>query len=236
MINEKIEVDDKFLSLAKTLKQPIICDIGSRDATEGLYLFHELASKKLHVFEPNPEAIVKCKENIKNENNVVLNEIGLSNKKGEIEFYPIDSQASERKDIGLSSMYKVNPAYTKRRGNIEQKSIKIQVTTLDEYFIDEEMPNILWIDVEGAELKVFEGGGNVLKNVNLIQVEVGFREMHVGKPLFWSIDDFLKQNDFRFYGFVEFSKIKGWMYKNKLLPNLPWRANAIYYKNMEPDL
>jgi len=234
MINSEIEVDEKFLNLAKKLVQPIICDIGSRDATEGLYLFHELDSKKLHVFEPNPEAIAKCKENIKKENNVILNEFGLSDKKGEIEFYPIDSQSSERKDIGLSSLYKINPAYTKRRGSIEQKSIKIQVTTLDEYFMDKEMPNILWVDVEGAELKVFEGGKNVLKNVELIQVEVGFREMHIGKPLFWEIDDFLKQNDFLFYGFIEFSKIKGWMYINKVLPNLPWRANAIYCKNKGP--
>jgi len=188
MINKEIEVDEKFLSLAWKLKHPIICDVGSRDATEGLYLFHELDSEQLHVFEPNPEAIAKCKENIKNEKNIVMNEFGLSDKKCEIEFYPIDSQSSERKDIGLSSMYKVNPAYTKRRGTIEQKSIKVQVSTLDEYFMDKKMPNILWVDVEGAELKVFEGGENVLKNVDLIQVEVGFREMHIGKPLFWQID------------------------------------------------
>lgn len=81
MINQEIEVDEKFLNLAKKLKQPIICDIGSRDATEGLYLLHELDSEKLHIFEPNPEAIEKCKENIKNEKNVVLNEFGLSDKK-----------------------------------------------------------------------------------------------------------------------------------------------------------
>ncbi|MDH5328146.1 MAG: FkbM family methyltransferase [Gammaproteobacteria bacterium] len=223
-----IEVSDKFLDLAKQVKNPIICDIGSRDAVEGLYLQKTLNAKKLHIFEPNPEAIAKCKNNIGETPNVVMNEFALSDSIGEIEFYPVDSEASDRKDIGLSSMYKVNPNYTKSRGKIEQSIIKVQTSTLDDYFKDQEAPTILWVDVEGAELKVFQGGLQTLKNVELIHVEVGFRQMHVGKPLFWEINQFLEQQDFRFEGFVEYSTLKTWLYVNKWLPNLPWRANAIY--------
>src|SRR5262245_61941897 len=119
-----MEVSEKFLRLARRLNRPVICDIGSRDATEGLFLLDELTGKSLHVFEPNPDAIKRCRENIKDRKDVVMNEFGLSDKTGEVEFFPIDLETSEQKDIGFSSMYKVNPDYTKGRRKVNQTPIK----------------------------------------------------------------------------------------------------------------
>ena len=223
-----MEVSKKFLRLARRLNEPIICDIGSRDATEGLYLLDQLDGRILHIFEPNPEALVRCRENIVDRENVVMNELGLSDASGEVDFFPIDLQTSEQKDIGFSSMYKFNPEYTKGRRRAKQTPIKIRVTTLDEYFDGKDKPDILWIDVEGAELDVLKGAANVLKHVSLIHLEAGFRPMHIGRPLFAEIDKLLTTNGFRLYGFKEFPKILGQLYLARLLPNPPWRCNAIY--------
>ena len=83
-------------------------------------------------------------------------------------FYPVNPDESGNKDIGFSSLHKLNPDYTKRRGSIVQDEITVQTTTLDAYFSGKEPPDILWpdiwIDVEGAELEVLRGGKEVLRH------------------------------------------------------------------------
>lgn len=227
------EVPEIFIDYARKVKNPIIADIGSRDATEGLYIFDKLNAKELYIFEPNPMAIKICKENISEHSpseNIHLNEIALSDTPGEVSFYPVNPEASDRKDIGVSSMLKINPKYTKRRGSIEQDKITVSASTADLYFNDKNKPNILWIDVEGAELLVLRGAADTLKNVELIHIEVSFRPMHIGKPLYWEINEYLIDNGFKLACFVGTSKLKSFLLRNKLMPNPPWRMNAIYIK------
>jgi len=134
-------------------------------------------------------------------------------------------------------MFPVNPAYaSERRGRIIQDQITVDATTLDSYFQGRPRgPDLLWIDVEGAEKLVLAGGKNVLKNVKLIHIKVSFRPMQVGKPLWWEIDAFLRDRGFRLLKFVGASRLKAFMVVHKLLPNLPWRWNAIYLRGEKPS-
>ena len=137
---------------------------------------------------------------------------------------------SDNKDIGFSSFLPINPDYTKRRGQIIQKEITVETTTLDSYFKGLSPPELLWVDVEGAELKALQGAAGLLKHVRLIHIEVSFRPMQVGKPLFWEIHKFLLSHKFAFYGFMEVSAVRSFLYRYRLLPNLPWRLNAVFYR------
>ena len=229
-----MQVNPKFITFAKELLpvNPVICDIGSRDALEGIHLFHELGGKCLHVFEPNPAAAAICRMNLERvPGDVHFNELAVSDGSGKLPFYPVNPDLSDNKDIGFSSLFPVNPDYMRRRGHISQDEVIVTATTLDEYFTDKQQPDLLWIDVEGAELKVFSGATNVLRNVAVIYVEVSFRPMQIGKPLFGDIHQFLKKNDFVFYGFMEVSALRGFLYRYHLWPSPPWRLNAIFYKH-----
>ncbi len=124
----------------------------------------------------------------------------------------------------------VNPRYTKNRGSIIQDHIKVTTVTLDSCFENRPHPDVLWIDVEGAELLVLQGAKKTLENVKFIHIEVSFRPMHVNKPLFWEIDAELKQSGFMLWKFMGKSRIKGFLAIKKLLPRLPWRWDAVYYK------
>ena len=84
------------------------------------------------------------------------------------------------------------------------------------------------MDVEGAELLVFRGGERALKHVRLIHVEVSFRPSHIGKPLYWEIDAFLRQRGFKLLKFVGASRLKAFIYVHRLFWNLPYRWNAMY--------
>lgn len=105
-----------------------------------------------------------------------------------------------------------------------------KATTLDEYFKHREQPDLLWIDVEGAELQVLRGAARVLRGVTLLHIEVSFRRMQIGKPLFWEIHSYLGERGFVFHSFMEVSALRGFLYRHRLLPNLPWRLNAVFYR------
>jgi FkbM family methyltransferase len=228
------EVPTAFIDIARKLAppQPVICDIGSRDALDGIHLARHLNASELHIFEPNPSAIETCRANIATYGagrEVMFNPIAVSDTIGTVDFFPVNTAESQNKDIGFSSMFPVNPAYTARRQKIVQDRVTVDTTTLDAYFAGRSsLPDILWIDVEGAELRVFKGAEEMLRHVSAIHVEVSFRPMQVGKPLFWEIDAFLKGRGFDVLGFPPASPLKAFLVVHRLLPNLPWRWNAIY--------
>ncbi len=228
-------VSQKFIRFARKVlpQRPVICDIGSRDAIEGIYLLRQLGGRSLHVFEPNPRAAELCRRNLAQamRRSVEFNEVAVSDRRGEMKFYAVDPVLSANKDIGFSSLFRINPEYTRRRGSVVHEELVVSGTTLDDYFIGKEQPDLLWVDVEGAELQVFRGASRVLGGVSLIHTEVSFRPMQISKPLFWDIHEHLTHCGFLFYGFMEISAFRSFLYRHRLLPNLPWRLNAVFYKN-----
>jgi FkbM family methyltransferase len=46
-----------------------------------------------------------------------------------------------------------------------QDAIRVPTTTLDAYFADKEPPDLLWVDIEGAELLALKGAAKVLTHV-----------------------------------------------------------------------
>jgi hypothetical protein len=57
------------------------------------------------------------------------------------------------------------------------------------------------IDVQGAELEIFQGGLKTLQGVQAIFSEVEFVPMYVGQPLFGDICAFLARQGFMFHKF-----------------------------------
>jgi hypothetical protein len=54
--------------------------------------------------------------------------------------------------------------------------------------------------------------------------------MQIGKPLFWEIENHLQRRGFRFGGFIEVPAWQGFVYRKRLVPNLPWRLNAVFHR------
>jgi FkbM family methyltransferase len=60
------------------------------------------------------------------------------------------------------------------------------------------------IDVQGAELAVFQGGEKVLRNATLVQTEVEFVELYENQPLFADVDCLLRSYGYQFHTFNGF--------------------------------
>ncbi|GIW67091.1 MAG: hypothetical protein KatS3mg095_0989 [Candidatus Parcubacteria bacterium] len=148
--------------LIKNLKpEDVFYDIG---ANLGYYTYLALEfCKEVHSFEPIKECIESLRLNLKDKNNVFINEVALSDKEGIIKLYvPGDL-------YGLSSI-KSNILHFKNLTTKEIPSI-----TLDKYIYEEKHnpPTFLKIDVEGAEFEVLKGAEKFFKNNSpMISLEV----------------------------------------------------------------
>ncbi len=141
--------------LIKNFKEnDIFYDVG---ANYGFYtcLAQEfIIDGEIHAFEPNPKIFRLLKQNARLDifKNTFLNEVALSDKIGEIEFF--DREISRHS--GGSSLIK-------HQHFLKYKVIKVKTTTLDYYISNHKPPTIMKIDVEGGESLVLKGGLELLK-------------------------------------------------------------------------
>ena len=188
----------------------IILDIGSRYGNESITLKRAFPNSRVYAFECNPDAIRVWRNNIRQED-IHLVEKAVSDVDGIVEFYPINPEKTitPHKDgnIGASSLFRANPAYPYEK--YSQDCITVESTTIIKWAMDNNIQHIdlVWLDVQGAELKVLTGMRNLLECVKLIHTEVCFKPVYIGQPLFKDIDAFLRSKNFLLVGF---ENISGW--------------------------
>lgn len=196
------EKKDDLVYLCKALGHiRIVYDCGSRDALDGLDLLARLEADELHIFECNPDGIRLCKKNIASYSgtgSIFMNELALSDGEGELKFFSIDPERTVTPhpdgNIGASSLFQPDPAYPKER--YATKVVQVRATSLDKYCETHRPPDLLWMDLQGAELRLLEGAKRTLPYVKAINLEVTFRRVFKGQPMFYQIHRFLKQKGF----------------------------------------
>ena len=147
----------------------------------------------------------------------VCDQMNLKAPKG-VEYYPHAlGEKNERKKLYITqhpmctSLYKPNEKLIRLYNNLEvahlKKETETETITLDTFADKYDINDVDFIkaDVQGAELDIFKGGKNVLKNVIKIICEVEFLPIYENQPLFGDICNFLNQNDFMFNKFLGFA-------------------------------
>jgi FkbM family methyltransferase len=96
-----------------------------------------------------------------------------------------------------------------RRETDTGKSIEIQTDTLDHFCSEHGISSIdiLKVDVEGAEDRVFSGAKEMLSRraIRSVFVEVYFRPVYDGMPMFWDLNARLSNFDFGLRGLYSLS-------------------------------
>ena len=132
-----------------------------------------------------------------------------------IKFFPIALGRTEERRVFYqtfnpmcSSLYKPNEKLIDLYQNMEFARLKsvenIETVSLD-YFIKEygiDTVDFIKIDIQGAELEVFQGGVNTLKSVVAIVCEVEFIQHYIDQPLFGDVCAFLAENKIMFHKFL----------------------------------
>jgi FkbM family methyltransferase len=118
-------------------KIPIIIDGGANIGISSLYFKFLYPQAQIIAFEPNPESADLFRQNITNNNlqNITLLPIGLSEKAGDLTFYPGDNKGS------------LSASFTSHNSG---RQLEIKTEQLS-FYIKKYLPEMVKLDVEGAE-------------------------------------------------------------------------------------
>jgi FkbM family methyltransferase len=133
----------------------------------------------------------------------------------EVSYFPVAlGRSEERRLLFLTrhpmccSLFKPQEELLRQYHNLEVSMLD-SVTSLDtvslDYFVTKHHINdvdFVKIDIQGAELEVFQGGTTALKNVVAIVTEVEFIPMYYKQPLFGDICQFLTDQGLMFHKFL----------------------------------
>lgn len=169
----------------KGFKPTVAVDIGAFEGQWSLQARKVFPDLKLLLIEPLPEKRAEIEElarSIGAESRFRL----LSDKAGEVvSFYVGSCGSSIHEPKRFESQY----------------SLEIETTTLDELLASShfEAPNIIKIDVQGAEDRVLRGGENVLKNAEVLIIELSIVNSYSQGLLVHDMINFLAQRNLYLY-------------------------------------
>jgi FkbM family methyltransferase len=172
---------------------PVILDIGANDGGTSASFLRLFPGGKVYAFEPDPRALSRFKSRIAvgqiDSKNCVLFEGAVSCASGFLPFY--QSQGTNPNlqwyetgwDLSGSLKRPLNSALPDVPSITFESTIQVPVTSLDEWAVDKHIRRIdlMWIDVQGAELDVLKGATKLLSQTEFIFLECGEQMAYEGQ-------------------------------------------------------
>jgi len=191
----------------------VIFEFGSRYGEDTVEFAKRYPAAMVYAFECNPNTLPECRKNTGEYSNITLTEKAVSDTCGTVSFYKIDKDKTETTwedgNQGASSLLKASGKYPVE--NYVQEEIKVESITLSKFIEDQHIPgiDILWMDIQGAELQALKGLGKDISKVKSIHIEVEFFEIYKDQPLFDEVKAFLNNADFELLDFSSQSDYSG---------------------------
>ena len=177
----------------------------------------------------------------------VCSKMNASAKRG-VKYYPYAlGKANEKRKLYItqhpmcSSLYKPNEELIRLYNAFEVAYLKeeteIDTITLD-YFIEQNKIgeiDFIKIDVQGAELDIFQGGKKTLENVLKIVTEVEFIPHYIDQPLFGDICKYLEKHNLMFNKFLGLAgrALKPLILKNAQTPSQHIWTDAVFIYHVQ---
>jgi len=170
-------------------KSVVIYDVGAnRGTTVDKFLQFSPASRII-AFEPYPPLAQEILKKYAQHANIVIDNSGISNVKGELLFYV-------NKGVDTSSF--LPPKLTGLNSDAQVKNteqITVPVKTIQDSFTENNLSriHILKLDIQGSELNALKGAENLLKDkkIDIIYTEAYFIQQYQDQPLFPEIAGYL---------------------------------------------
>jgi FkbM family methyltransferase len=192
------ELSEAILTEVNRHKYPIFYDVGANIGLISLYIASNKPESTIYAFEPGPHQSQLFNITIlANEltNKIHLQTIALSNETRILEFHTHRNKVH----VGADGLRPTN------RGGGETEKIIVQGMTLDAWAQKNKAPNphVIKIDVEGAELLVLKGMGEILeKHRPIIFMEISIPNL---KAYPYSAQDILEYLDTQRYNLYSLS-------------------------------
>ncbi len=189
---------EKFNWLKKKYNFKTIFDIGANEGQFAGAILKLYPTAKIHSFEPLHNTFLKLQENFKNNINVTPYNFALGKYNEDRDIFCNEYSPSSSL-LEMLDLHKTNFDFA-----VKVQPSKISIRRLDDFFNQPVVgPVLLKIDVQGFEMNVLEGGKNVLKQADVLLIEVSFVRLYKDEPLFDDIYSYLVKEGFYYAGNVE---------------------------------
>jgi len=162
----------------------IVFDIGANKG-DWAYAFSQIfRNSKIFCFEPHPDSFDIIKSRLQKHKYIEIVNLALSNVVGKTPLYTIKNLWGGASIIPDAVNKHIYP-------------VEVNVTTLDEFCrLHNIMPDVIKIDVEGAEMLVLKGGINTIQRVKIVEFEFGMTQYKL-KLYFKDFFEFFSENGFQ---------------------------------------
>jgi FkbM family methyltransferase len=182
---------------AHGLHPQLIVEVGSLHGQDALYL-NQTHGARLVVFEPDPINAARTRPVVEGFGGD-FHEMALSDTDGEVTFWSVDPDLYENR--GASSLLKIDFQHRnaddpdKGRAPI-QRPVTVRSARYDSLGLP--APELLCIDVEGAEAMVLRGFGDLLREVPAVVIETTFSPHTTGGAGYPEIHELLTAAGLRY--------------------------------------
>ncbi len=165
-------------------------------------LIHIFPGSRINAFEVDPDVCKKL--NSTAISGLVYHPIALGRTEEERPFYVTNHPM-------CASLYKPNERLIEKYNGMEVAMLKdictIRTVSMDHFAAENNIGPVdfIKIDIQGAELDVFQGGTTTLKDVVAIVTEVEFVHHYENQPLFGDVCGFLAKSGLSFHKFLGLS-------------------------------
>jgi FkbM family methyltransferase len=178
-----------------------VFDIGSRDGLQAIELSRLFSKANVVAVECNRATLDACRRNLAPHSRIRLVDKAINSFTGRCPFYPIDPMRTVTPwtdgNPGASSLFIANGEYPAE--TYIQTKTEIECIRLDDLCreLDIDAIDLIWMDLQGAELLALQSAGRLLDKLRYIYTEVSHRPIYEGQCLFDDIDVFLTARGFR---------------------------------------
>jgi FkbM family methyltransferase len=187
VIGEKIS---KRLAVRHLPRNPVIVDCGAYDGGDSIVL-SRLTKGTVHAFEADPQIFKKLVHNTRHWRNVICHPLALSDKDGTAKFNCC------RGDLAASGSLLIPGDQMLQSGNVSDV-VTVSTRTLSTWMSEMCIPKIdmLWLDMQGMELRALQASVSEIKRVSVIHTEVSLTRDYSDACLYRELREFLSENGF----------------------------------------
>jgi FkbM family methyltransferase len=214
-LKERLDVPDMFRSITK-LKElgftpKTIVDIGA---------YHGEWTKEMQQIFPNSLFLMIEPMSEK----AALLEKMATQSNGKIHFEQALLAAQANQEVIFHQSETASSVLTEHKENDDFEKVTKTTTTLSSVLEKKQIDKIdfLKIDTQGYELEILKGATEVLKNVDVILLEVSLLDIHANVPLLHEVCSFMYQ-----YGFVTYDICS---FTRRPLDKALWQSDFIFVK------
>lgn len=198
-----ISIKDKMLEY--NIEPTGIIHVGAHMCQE-LDEYIDIGFKKIVFVEANPEIYDKIKHISNQFPYVIIANCAIYDTDGPIDFN-VTSFDQSSSILPLKKHLDYYPSI------VPDKTIQVHAMTLDSLVAALKLCpqdfNVLYMDIQGAELKALAGAKDLLRNIAMVYTEVNFEELYEGCAIYDDLNSFLETNHFKQIA-VSIADVESW--------------------------